>query len=83
MDRQNNRWPYTSLIGEKMIDAKTCERVIVLFDEKAGPYIRVSTWNDADGLEGLLSGEYDVLYEMKTPEDFILDVGVLCPSPRN
>lgn len=63
------------LIGEIMIDSKTGERIVVLIHEESGPYIRVSTWNDADELEDLLSGKYDVLYEMKTPEEFIADGG--------
>ena len=58
-----------------MIDSKTGERVVVLFDDKEGPYIRVSTWEDADALEDLLSDKYDVLYEMKTPDEFEKDGG--------
>ncbi|TMP28021.1 hypothetical protein CWB99_12970 [Pseudoalteromonas rubra] len=58
-----------------MIDSKTKERIVVLIDEEAGPYIRVSTWDDADALEDLLSGKYDVLYEMKTPAEFMDDGG--------
>ncbi len=58
-----------------MIDSKTGERIIILFDDEAGPYIRVSIWNDADALEDLLSGKYDVLYEMKTPKEFNADGG--------
>ncbi|EAS64862.1 hypothetical protein L4D04_21490 [Photobacterium angustum] len=58
-----------------MIDSKTGKRIIVLIDKDSGPYIRVSTWNDADALEDLLSDKYDVLYEMKTPEEFREDGG--------
>ncbi|MCR3902948.1 hypothetical protein NUK36_08925 [Aeromonas hydrophila] len=58
-----------------MIDSKTGERIVVLINDDSGPYIRVSTWNDADGLEDLLSGKYDVLYEMKIPEEFKADGG--------
>lgn len=63
------------LTGKAMIDSKTGERIVVLNNDDSGPYIRVSTWNDADGLEDLLSGKYDVLYEMKTPEEFKADGG--------
>ena len=53
-----------------MIDSKTGDRIVVLMDESSSPFIRVSTWNDSDELEDLLSGTYNVLYEMKTPEEF-------------
>lgn len=58
-----------------MIDSKTGKRVSVLHDPSAGPYIRVSKWEDADELEDLLSGKYDVLYEMKYPKEFESDGG--------
>lgn len=58
-----------------MIDSKTGKRVVVLIHNEAGPYIRVSTWNDADALEDLLSDKYDVLYEMKTPEELKAEGG--------
>tara|TARA_R110001583_G_scaffold8070_1_gene39389 strand:+ start:540 stop:785 length:246 start_codon:yes stop_codon:yes gene_type:complete len=58
-----------------MIDSKTQERIVVLIDNESGPYIRVSTWSDADELEDLLSGKYDVLYEMKNPKEFEADGG--------
>ncbi|WP_205618067.1 hypothetical protein [Thalassospira permensis] len=51
-----------------MIDSKTGKRIFVLIDDNSGPYIRVSTWNDADALEELLSDKYDVLYEIKPPK---------------
>ncbi|MBL4829232.1 MAG: hypothetical protein JKY55_04985 [Aliivibrio sp.] len=53
-----------------MIDSKTQKRIVVLIDNESGPYIRVSTRNDADELEDLLSGKFDVLYEMKYPDEF-------------
>lgn len=58
-----------------MIDSKTGKRIVVLIDDDAGPYIRVSNWNDADALEDLLSGTYDALYEIKTPKEFLEDGG--------
>ncbi|RCK54290.1 hypothetical protein TH25_03040 [Thalassospira profundimaris] len=58
-----------------MIDSKTGERIMVFIDELSGPYIRVSVWNDADALEDLLSDKYDVLYEMKSPQDLKEDGG--------
>lgn len=54
-----------------MIDSITGDRITVLINNYDGPYIRVSDWNDADALEDLLSDKYNVLYEMKKPEDLI------------
>ena len=59
-----------------MIDTKTGKRIVVQIDESAGPYITVSTWNDADELEDLLSEKYDVLFEMKNPEELREDGGM-------
>ncbi|MDG4720579.1 MULTISPECIES: hypothetical protein [Thalassospira] len=58
-----------------MIDSITGERITVLIDDNEEPYIRVSDWNDADALEDLFSDKYNVLYEMKTPEDLIENGG--------
>ncbi|HED17659.1 MAG TPA: hypothetical protein ENI64_12710 [Gammaproteobacteria bacterium] len=58
-----------------MIDSKTGKKIEVLIDPEAGPYIRISNWNDADCLEDLLSDKYDVLFEMKTPDDLAIDNG--------
>jgi len=58
-----------------MIDSNTGKKVIVLIDREAGPFIRISNWNDADELEDLLADKYDVLFEMKTPKEFEVDGG--------
>ncbi|MFT4924634.1 MAG: hypothetical protein ACI8WB_000717 [Phenylobacterium sp.] len=58
-----------------MIDSKTGCKIIVLIDSNEGPYIRISNWNDADELEDLFSDKYDVLFEMKSPNDLVADGG--------
>ena len=51
-----------------MIDLKTGKRVIVLIDEKSGPYIRISTSNDENKFDKILSGIYYVLYDIRSSE---------------
>lgn len=58
-----------------MIDSKTGERVIVRMSEKYGPYIRVTTYDDAGALEDALDDQYFVLYWKTTPEDVKSDGG--------
>lgn len=58
-----------------MIDSKTGERVIVLVHSKYGPFIRVSTYDDAGALEDLLDEKYFVLYWKSTPHELIDDGG--------
>jgi glucose-6-phosphate 1-dehydrogenase len=52
-----------------MIDSKTGKKIIVHVDKKYGPFIRVSTYDDAGALEDVLDDHYHVLYWMTTPEE--------------
>lgn len=52
-----------------MIDSKTGERILVRTHELYGPYIRVSTYQDAGALEDVLDDTYFVLYWKTSPED--------------
>jgi hypothetical protein len=45
-----------------MIDSKTGERVMVFIHSEYGPFIRISTYDDAGALEDLLDEKYFVLY---------------------
>ncbi len=50
-----------------MIDSKIGERVMVSIHSEYGPFIRVSTYDDAGALEDLLDEKYFVLYWKSTP----------------
>lgn len=58
-----------------MIDSKTGEIITVCINEKYGPYIRISTYDDAGALEDVLDDHYYVLYWKTTPEDIKSDGG--------
>ncbi|KPW97422.1 hypothetical protein B7R56_27165 [Pseudomonas savastanoi pv. retacarpa] len=58
-----------------MIDSKVGERVVVSIHSKYGPYIRVSTYDDAGALEDLLDEKYFVLYWKSTPPELLDDGG--------
>ncbi len=50
-----------------MIDSKIGERVMVSIHSEYGPFIRVSTYDDAGALEDLLDEKYFVLYWKSAP----------------
>ncbi|GLR13243.1 hypothetical protein GCM10007907_20330 [Chitinimonas prasina] len=58
-----------------MIDKKTGDRVIVHVHEAYGPYIRISTYDDAGALEDILDDQYYVLYWKTTPKEFEAEGG--------
>ncbi|WP_085909024.1 hypothetical protein [Kiloniella majae] len=58
-----------------MIDHKTGKRVVVQIDPDAGPYFKIYTREQADELEDLFGDKYDILFEMKYPEDVKEDGG--------
>ncbi|MGE8179856.1 hypothetical protein [Pseudomonas fluorescens] len=58
-----------------MIDLKTGERVMVFTHPEYGPFIRISTYDDAGALEDLLDEEYFVLYWKSAPPELVGDGG--------
>lgn len=58
-----------------MIDSKTKERIVVRMHEHYGPYIRVSTYGDADALQDKFDDNYYVLYWMIRPDELEADGG--------
>jgi len=58
-----------------MIDKKTGEHVKVQIHEEYGPYIRVSTYEDAGALEDLFDEKYYVVYWKGSPEELRADGG--------
>ncbi len=58
-----------------MIDSKVGERVLVSIHSEYGPYIRISTYDDAGALEDLLDEKYYVLYWKSTPPELLGDGG--------
>ncbi|WPN64319.1 MULTISPECIES: hypothetical protein [Pseudomonas] len=58
-----------------MIDSKIGERVMVSIHSEYGPFIRVSTYDDAGALEDLLDEKYFVLYWKSTPPELVGDGG--------
>ncbi|WNJ96373.1 hypothetical protein RND59_04550 [Vibrio ruber] len=52
-----------------MIDSITEERIMILIDEKYGPYIRVSAWYDATELEDVLLDNYNIYSYSISPND--------------
>lgn len=57
-----------------MIDSKTGERIVVQNHDVYGPYIRVSTYEDAGALEDIFDDTYFVLYWKSAPEE-LRDLG--------
>lgn len=58
-----------------MIDSKTMKRITVSIDKKYGPYILVSTYDDAGALEDILDDQLYILYWTTTPEELKADGG--------
>ena len=58
-----------------MIDSKTGEKIVVHIHEVYGPYIRISTYDDAGSLEDILDDHYYVLYWKTRPKEFEADAG--------
>lgn len=52
-----------------MIDVKTGQRVLVQMNDKYGPYIRISSYDDAGALEDVLDDHYYVLYWKSVPDE--------------
>ncbi|AVI82626.1 hypothetical protein BTW15_25845 [Pseudomonas syringae pv. tomato] len=58
-----------------MIDSKIGKRVTVFIHSEYGPFIRISTYDDAGALEDLLDEKYFVLYWKSTPPELVDDGG--------
>jgi hypothetical protein len=58
-----------------MIDSKTGERVIVCIHDVYGPYIQISTYDDAGALEDVLDEHYYVLYWTVRPKELEAEAG--------
>ncbi|WP_080922174.1 MULTISPECIES: hypothetical protein [Pseudomonas] len=54
-----------------MRDSKTGEIIMVAIHPKYGPFIRVSTYEDAGALEDLLDEKYFVVYWKSVPHDLV------------
>ncbi|AVR95087.1 hypothetical protein [Pseudoduganella armeniaca] len=52
-----------------MIDSKTKQRIVVQTHDQYGPYVTVSTYQDAGALEDALDDEYCVLYSIQVPAE--------------
>jgi len=52
-----------------MVDSKTGERIVVRVHDLYGPYIRISTFDDAGALEDVLDDTYYVLYWKSSPDE--------------
>jgi len=50
-----------------VIDLITGQRIVVLIDSVYGPYVRVSSYQDAGALEDILDEKYYVPYWTKAP----------------
>lgn len=58
-----------------MIDSKTGERVMVFIYSEYGPFIRISTYEDAGVLGDFLDEKYSVLYWKSTPPELVGECG--------
>ena len=52
-----------------MIDSKTGNRIVVEIDEKFGPYITVTTFQDAGALEDIFDDQLFIVYWSDTPDE--------------
>ncbi|QXH53689.1 hypothetical protein KSS94_11470 [Pseudomonas fakonensis] len=58
-----------------MIDSKVGRRVMVSIHPEYGPFVRISTYDDAGALEDLLGEKYFVLYWKSTSPELVGDGG--------
>ena len=52
-----------------MIDCKTGSRIVVKIDDKYGPYIVVTTFQDAGALEDIFDDHLFITYWSDTPDE--------------